>query len=101
MLYLYYLHIYDISFRSKSSTASSTTQLANSALAVANYCKKAAAVYGNILPPLVIPEPLVRPSTSNKSDSSSSKILSITTHPLTPAQGNFALFKIILKVPEL
>ena len=75
-------------FRNKPSAASSTIQLTNSALAVVNYCKKAAAVYGNILPPLNIPEPLVRPSTSNNSDSSSSKNLSTTTHPLTSAQGN-------------
>ena len=89
MLYPNDLHNYNISFRSKAVAASSTTQLANSALAVADYCKKAAAVYGNILPPLIIPEPLVRPSTSNNSDSCSAKNISSTPHSTTSAQGIF------------
>ena len=98
MLYPKYLHNYNISFRSKAAAASPTTQLANSALAVADYCKKAAAVYGNILPPLVIPEPLVRPVTANNGDSSSSKTLSITTHSVTSAQGNRPSYYLSTKV---
>ena len=58
-------------------------QLTSSAIAVANYCKKAAQAYGNILPPLVIPDPLVRPSVTKPSDSSETMNLSTTLEIFT------------------
>ena len=72
--------------RLKTSATTSTIQLTSSAIAVANYCKKAAQAYGNILPPLIIPDPLVRPLVSKNSDSSETKNLSPTKQQSTSAQ---------------
>ena len=71
------------------SSSASAMQLKTSAMAVANYCKKAAAAYGNIIPPLIIPDPLVRPLTSSNSDSSSPKHMQTVMQaiPSTSAQG--------------
>ena len=78
------------SLRADASNSAYGTPLTSSALAVANYCKKAVAAYGNILPPLVIPEPIIRPNKS--SDSNLNKTLSTTsTVPPTLAQGKQSL----------
>ena len=67
-------------------------QLTSSAIAVANYCKKAAQAYGNILPPLVIPDPLVRPSVTKPSDSSETMNLSTKKHQSTSAQCKLKIY---------
>ena len=90
MLTTIVLTLFLASLRADTSNSTYGTPLTSSALAVANYCKKAVAAYGNILPPLVIPEPLIRPSKS--SDSNLNKTLA-TTSTISPtlAQGKQSL----------
>ena len=59
-------------------------QLTNSA--IADYCKKAAQAYGNILPPLIIPDPLIRPMVTKNNELSETKNASPIKQPTTSAQ---------------
>ena len=59
-------------------------QLTNSA--IADYCKKAAQAYGNILPPLIIPDPLVRPMVTKDNELSETKNPITIKQPTTFAQ---------------